>query len=335
VAYASDDAEAKKIFDAVAAHLTTSGSAVLLKSESNSSGMVNLTVTVPRNAKVTVNANKGDVSASGLGAGITATVGGDVQLNTIAGPVEAHFPHGRHNFSAHDIQGDVSVDGVMSDLTLSEIRGRVTQSGDIIFGDVHMESIHGPLHLHTSVTDLEVAELLGDMTLDSGDLRVNQAKGPVRVKTHSKDVDLNQIYGDSIVETSNGRISVEPAGAYSIEATNKKGDVEVTLPPNASATVSARTHNGDIESDYPISSTEGENKLATFTIGSGTSRIVLSASNGDVHIKKGPGFPSAPTPATPKVPMLNVPPYHLVPNIGTAPQHLKEPRVPPAPPVKQ
>jgi DUF4097 and DUF4098 domain-containing protein YvlB len=345
VAYANSDAEAKKIFDSVAARLTASGSDVLLKSESNSYGLVNLTVTVPRTAKVTINNSKGDVSASGLGSGITVTARGDVQLNTISGPVEAHFPHGHHDFSAHDIQGDMTTDGDMSDITFSEIKGKVTQSGEI-FGDAHMESIHGPLHMHTSITDIEVAELPGDLTLDSGDLRINQARGQVRVVTHSKDIDLNQIYGDSYVETRNGRIAIEPAGAYSVEARNDKGDVEVTLPPNASATVNARTHNGEILSDYPIPATEGENKLATFTIGSGASKIVLSASNGDVHIKKGPGFPSAPAPATPKAPspnvspdhkvpdMLNVPPYHRIPP-GFEGKQLKEPKVPPPAPVKQ
>jgi hypothetical protein len=60
----------------------------------------------------------------------------------------------------------------------------------------------------------------------------------------------------------------------------------------------------------------------------------LNASNGDVHIKKGPGFPSTPAPATPKVPMLNVPPYHRIPP-GFEGKQLKEPKVPPAPPVKQ
>jgi hypothetical protein len=130
---------------------------------------------------------------------------------------------------------------------------------------------------------------------------------------------------------------VEPAGAYSVEAKNNKGDVEVTLPPNASAIVNARTHNGEIVSDYPIPATDGANKLATFTIGSGTSRIVLNANNGDVHIKKGPGFPSAPTPAAPKSPtgpMLNVPPNHKIPP-GFEGKQLKEPKVPPPPPVKQ
>ncbi len=76
--------------------------------------------------------------------------------------------------------------------------------------------------MHTSRTDVELAELPGDLTLDSGDLRVNQAKGQVRVVTRSKDIDLNQIYGDSYVETRNGRIAVEPAGAYSVEAKNNK-----------------------------------------------------------------------------------------------------------------
>ena len=71
VAYASSDAEAKKIFDAEAPHLTVSGSAVLVKSESNDHGKLNLTITVPKLAHVTVNSGKGDVTVAGIGAGST------------------------------------------------------------------------------------------------------------------------------------------------------------------------------------------------------------------------------------------------------------------------
>ncbi len=324
VAYAGSDDEAKKIFDAEKPSLKVSGSAVLVKSEGNNSGRLNLTVTVPKSAKVTVNAGRGDVTAAGLGAGINVTAPhGDIHLNTLTGPVEVHFSNDKDDFSAHEIDGDVTADGRCNDLTLSEIKGKVTLNGEI-FGEVHMENVSGQVHLHTSVTDLEVAELPGDLTLNPDDLRVTEAKGTVRVVTHSKDIDLNQIYGDSYVEDRNGRISVEPAGAYSVEAKNTKGDVEVTLPPNASAIVNAHTRNGDIVSDYPLPNTEeGENKLATFIIGSGGSRIVLSAENGDVRIKKGPAFPSAPPPApaaaaAPKTPAApNAP--HLKPPQGTVP----------------
>jgi hypothetical protein len=102
------------------------------------------------------------------------------------------------------------------------------------------------------------------------------------------------------------------------------------LPPNASARVNARTHNGDIVSDFTMPSTEGENKTATFQIGSGSSRIVLNAENGDVRIKKGSLIP--PTPPTP--PMLNVPPHPKTPDLSKTP-HLKTPKTPPPAPVTQ
>jgi DUF4097 and DUF4098 domain-containing protein YvlB len=289
-----------------------------VKSEGNDRGRVNLTVTVPKSARVTVNAAKGDVTAAGLGAGITLTAGrGDVRLSSIVGSVQAHLSNGKHDFSAHDIQGDINADGDVNDLTFSEIKGKIVQNGEIL-GDVHMETVSGPVQLHTSVTELQLGELPGDLTLNSDDLRINQAKGQVRVVTRSKDIDLSQIYGDSYVEDRDGRIAIEPAGAFGIEAKNTKGDVEVTLPPNASAKVEARTRNGDIVSEYAIAASEGENKSASFTIGSGATRIVLSAENGDVRIKKGSAYPTV-SPA---------------PNAQPAPNalHLKAPKKPmPAP----
>ena len=81
-----------------------------------------------------------------------------------------------------------------------------------------MENISGPVRLHTSVTTVELGELPGDLTLDSDDLHITEAKGLVRVVSHSKDIDLSQIYGDSIVEDRNGRIAVEPAGNFGVEA---------------------------------------------------------------------------------------------------------------------
>ena len=331
VAYANSDAEAKKIFDAEGPHVTVSGTAVLVKSDSNNSGRLNLTVTVPKSAKVTVNAGRGDVTAAGLGVGISVSAPhGDVHLSAITGSVQVHSSNGKHDLSAHQVDGDLTIEGDCNDLTFSEIKGKITQNGEIL-GDVHLENISGSVHLHTTVTDLELASLPGDMTLNSDDLRIAEAKGPVHVVTHSKDIDLSQIYGDSYVEDRNGRISVEPAGNYGVEAKNTKGDVEVTLPPNVSATVNARTHNGEIISDYPLPSTEGENKLATFTIGSGGARIALSAENGDVHIKKGATtYPAAPP--APQLPMLNVPPYPKVPDLSKTP-HLNSHKALPSQPA--
>jgi DUF4097 and DUF4098 domain-containing protein YvlB len=324
VAFARSDEEANKIFEAEKPRLTVSGSAVLVKSDSSNSGRLNLTVTVPRTAKVIVNSAHGDVTAAGLGNGINITAAhGDIHLGTLTGQVNAHFSDHKGDFSAHQVEGDIIADGHCNDITLSEIKGKVSINGEI-FGDVHMESVSGPINLHTSVTDLQVASLPGDLTLNPDDLRVTEAKGQVRITTHSKDVDLNQIYGDSYVENRDGRIAIEPAGIYSVEAKNGKGDVEVSLPPNASATVDGRTRNGDIVSEFALAISGEESKTISGRIGSGGSRITLNAQNGDLRIKKGSAFPPAPP----------APNAAAAPTAPNAP-HLKAHKVLPPQPITQ
>lgn len=317
VAYANSDSEAKKIFEAVAAHSTVNGSSVSIHSGSHDNGRLNLTITVPKSAHVTVNAGRGDVSATGLGAGIDMTVPrGDTRVSSIAGPVEAHFFGGKHDFSAHQIQGDITIDGNCNNLTLSDIQGRITTNGEIL-GEVHMANVSAPIGIHTSVTDLQVANLPGELILDSDDLRLIEAKGAVRVVTHDKDVNLSRIYGDSFVQDSTGDISVAPAGPFGVEATNRKGGVELILPPNAAGTVDGRTRNGDILSDYPLAISGDEDKTVTGRIGAGGPKLVLSAVNGDLRIRKGPPVPpQAPAPG------------------GQSSQHLRHLKAPDSGPVQ-
>jgi len=309
MAFANSDADAKDIFKAVAPDATVSGGAVTIRSQENDNGQLNLTVTVPSSARVTVNAGHGDVSATGLAAGISITAPhGDARLSSIKGPVQMHFASGKNDFSAHQVDGDITADGNSNDLTFSEIDGRITVNGEI-FGEVHMEDISSPINLHTSITDVQIASLPGQMTLDSDDLRVVEARGPVHIVTHDKDVNLSQIYGDSYVQDSTGSISIAPAGAYALEAINGKGDVTITLPPDASGIVDGHTHNGDISQDYGLTISGDENKTVSGTIGAGGPKITLSADDGDLAIRKGPAFPAEPTAQTSSqhVPHLKAP----------------------------
>ena len=293
VAYATSDSAAKKIFDAEAAYVTVNGGTVTIQSGKNDRGRVNLSITAPRTAHVTVNAGWDNVNASGLGAGIDITVRGDVHLNSIAGPVVTHFVRGRHNvFAAQDVQGDLTLEGDVNDITVSNIKGGIAQNGDIP-GDVSMENVAGPVHLRTSVTTVDAGQLPGNLTLNDDDLRIIGAAGQVRVTTHSKDVDLSQIDGDAHVEDRNGAIRVEPVGANSVEAANSNGDVEITLPANASATVSGRTHNGEVITDFSLAVSGNEDKTVNGRIGGGAARITLSTENGDLHIRRGSAAPLA------------------------------------------
>ncbi len=98
------------------------------------------------------------------------------------------------------------------------------------------------------------------------------------------------------------------------------------MPSTASAAVSVHTKNGDIMSDFPIPTSDDENKSASFTIGGGQAKIQLTTDNGDIRIKRGSGFPAVPPPPTASG--SKAPEAPAAPN---AP-HLKTPKpLPPAP----
>ncbi len=328
IAYANSDSAAQKIFDAEKTAVKINGSSVLVQSVGNDHGRVNLAVVVPAGAHVTINAQRGDVAADGIGAGIDITAPhGDVKVNTITGGVQAHLSSGE--FSVHNVQGDVTGEGSCGDLTFADVKGSLTLSCNF-FNDMHMERVSGAVHFKTSKTDVQIASLPGDLSLNDDSLNITEATGTVRVVTHSRDIDLSQIYGDTFVENSAGSIAISPAGAYNVEARNTKGDVVVTLPPNASGTVDGRAHNGDIVTEYALTISGSTDKTVNGRIGAGASRIVLSSSNGDLHIKKGTAFP-----ATPPPPVTAAPPAPPAAPAAPNARHLKVGKEPPSPPVAQ
>ena len=82
MAYASSDGDAGRIFQSETPHVTVSGSSVMVKSDGVDNGRINLTVTVPTSARVTINAAHGDVTAAGLGAGVRISAEhGDTHLS--------------------------------------------------------------------------------------------------------------------------------------------------------------------------------------------------------------------------------------------------------------
>jgi DUF4097 and DUF4098 domain-containing protein YvlB len=317
VAFASSDAGAKKIFDSQQAHVTVSGNAVVVKVDGNSSGRTNLTLTVPRSASVNVTAGHGGVTVAGLGGNVDVEVQhGDLETTAIQGHVHARLSnHG--DFSAHDIQGDVTVEGNGGDVTISDIHGKIDLQGDYT-GDTHLERADQSVHFHSSRTDLELARLPGDLSLNGDSLHATQVVGPVRVVcSRSKDIEMSQVYGDTYIEDRDARVELDMAGSYPVEVKNEKGDVEVSLPPNAAQTVDARTHNGDIVSDFALEISGDNDKTMTGNIGKGGPKLVLSTEHADLRLRKGdevaplsslsvpPKAPAAPkAPPAPGVPHL-------------------------------
>lgn len=127
-------------------------------------------------------------------------------------------------------------------------------------------------------------------------------------RTVNGDVDAQGLNGDARVSTVNGSVDVSTSGIAeastvngSIRATLGRADwndemefstvnggITVTLPPNTSTNVQARTVNGEMESEFPLTVTGkfGPRRLHG-TIGDGGRDLSLETVNGSIRILKG------------------------------------------------
>ncbi len=302
VVYASNERDAQRNLDALAPQLTVHGQSVTLRAADTNNGRADLTIEIPRGSIPKVTAGHGDVTLEGLvgDASVTAQQG-DVKVDNVAGAIQVHMSKGQ--FNAHGIKGDLALQGRMDDVSISEVQGRVALDGDF-FGDTNLTNIPGPVHFHSSRTDVEVASIPGDLSIDSGDLQLNNAQGPARVSTSAKDVECSGITGDLRVEDGDGDISVgavKPLGELQIH--NRNGEIHLTVPQGAGFQLQATAKNGDIDSKLDLPVTEsGEGHSVSGVVGGGGPKIDLLSDHGDIEINHVDSVMAPPVPPAPPQP---------------------------------
>jgi DUF4097 and DUF4098 domain-containing protein YvlB len=150
-------------------------------------------------------------------------------------------------------------------------------------------------------TDMEFSRLDGRMDLDSGDLRADSLSGPMLLKTRSKDITLEGLSGDLRLEDVNGTVSVGVYKPGNMQIDNRRGDVQVSIPPNTAIKVEARTREGEIESDFDEIKVDNKDKQssASGAIGTNGPRLVMNCDKGTIEIRKGTVAVAPPVPPTP------------------------------------
>jgi|ERR1041385_8936309 DUF4097 and DUF4098 domain-containing protein YvlB len=145
-------------------------------------------------------------------------------------------------------------------------------------------------------------------TINDGDIHVTGVKGDLEVSNTNGSVTLSQISGSAVADAINGEIvvtfaSVDPKKSMSFSSMN--GDIDVTFPPDIKATMSMKTEEGEIYSDFDMkmenASTKVEDnksgkrgkyrvrleKTMNGTINGGGTEIQFKNFNGSIYIRKG------------------------------------------------
>ena len=299
--------QGKKIDGETQPTFTTAGTTVTLNANTGGAGnkavASDLEIYVPQKANVEVSDRRGDIRIAGREGNITTNSHGDVTVADNAGNVNISLRRG--SVRATNIKGYVSVDGRVDDTNISDVSGEVRLSGDF-FGQMNLAKVAKGVSFHSSRTEMQMARLDGDLTMESGDLRARVITGPMRLTTRSKDIHLEDVSGNLKIDNRNGVVEYRAGkGLGDVEINNQSGTVQVMLPKNADFQVDARTTRGDIESDFPSIQvrTERKSQYASGSVGSGGPQMKLTNDRGDVQIRQSTGLPSPPAPPqAPKAP---------------------------------
>src|SRR5579864_942074 len=291
---ADNEQQSKQVDSQTRPTISVSGNLVTVNANTTGAGdqhavSTDLDITVPRNAAVDVATQHGDISVQGRDAEVKVSNShGDVNLGQITGNSSVVMRKG--SLTAAHLKGDLSVDGRLDDTNISDVSGKLEMTGDY-FGDMSLAGVKKGVRFKSSRTDMEFSRLDGDLSMESGDLQAKSVAGPLRLITRSKDIHLDNVTGDVKVENSNGSVELHagklPLGSMQID--NSKGDIQVVLPTEATFSLSARTRDGDIESDFnqiQVNSDHGQS-TASGKVGSGASRLEINNQYGSIEIRKG------------------------------------------------
>ena len=270
---------------------------------STKSVVTDMDVYVPRNVELVITTRRGDLNISGMTGNASINhQHGEVNVSDHTGNVTVDMQSSSTRLQ--HVKGDVTIQGRGDQVTVEDIDGAAHLSGE--FGEsVRLVHVTKTVSFRSARTDMEFARLDGRLDLDSGDLRADSLTGPTRLITRSKDISLEGLSGDLRLQDDNGTVDVGLHKPGNIQIENRKGDVQVTLAPNTSVKVEARSRGGEISSDFSeLQISNGESQAsASGSIGSNGPNLVINNEHGSVEIRRGSVAVTPPTPpAMPSAP---------------------------------
>jgi len=193
-------------------------------------------------------------------------------------------------------------------LTVNSISSDIDVQG--VCGEAELQSFSGEVRLACGQGNVSAQSLSGDVTVSdvrgrleagstSGSVIVQNVRADVAAHSVSGDLTLQRVEGQDVsAETVSGEIEfsgpIREGGRYRFQS--HSGDVTVQPDErNLNATISVSTFSGDLESDYPVTLSQGNRFRARefeFTVGTGGARLTLASFSGTIYLRRGGAAPA-------------------------------------------
>jgi DUF4097 and DUF4098 domain-containing protein YvlB len=306
-----NERDAEKLRQPTSVQITQNGDGyeVFATGEKDDRISVDMDVTVPPQAGVTIRNVKGDVSVSDLTQPVTIDNGsGDVDVRDNGDDVNIDSRKG--DIRVSDTKGNVKLEGHGGQVDVLGATGGLTMNGEF-YGPIRAEKIAKGVRFISQRTDLTLTQLAGHMEFGSGNLEIADAPGNLTLRTNKFDIDIENAGGK--VEVTNRGASVDVRFSSppkeDVQITNSDSTISLSLPESSSFEIVADCRSCDISSDFESASlaqtSESGNAHLQGKYGTGRGpKIVLKTSYGSISLHKTstPEPTPAPKPAPPRPP---------------------------------
>jgi hypothetical protein len=250
-------------------------------------GRFNMEVQVPPRYSVSVMDRCGNIHISQMQGDVDVdTNRGRITAEQIKGNAILHLHHWG-NVTATNVIGNLTVDGDVGDSNVTDVTGTLTFTGSYT-GNIALSRIGNQVRFKSIRTDLQLAKLDGDLSMNRWNFRGDRLAGPIVLDTETKNIRLEEVSGSVSIKDDRGDIDLRakaPLGDVDLFA--NRGQVSISLPEKAGFQIDAESDNGKILSDYSLNiNNERHNATANGTVGDGKIQVKLRTNRGTIQIHK-------------------------------------------------
>lgn len=152
---------------------------------------------------------------------------------------------------------------------------------------------HGRTGFSVSYEILTPREIDLNLETRNGAIAIADVSGTLAFETQNGGINLDRVAGDVRGRTTNGGIDAElvgenwDGGGLDLRTTN--GGVRLRVPESYSARIEAKTVNGGIDVDFPVTVRGRLGRELSTTLGDGGALVRAETTNGQVRIMRGRG----------------------------------------------
>ncbi len=284
--------------------ITQSGNTVTVKYRDSRrhDNDIQFIINVPSQYNMDLHTTGGSVTQTDVltGSFKAETQGGSIKMDHVIGDVNAETGGG--SIRAEKIEGDAKIETGGGSIVTENVTG--TLSARTGGGSITFRNVGGKTDASTGGGSVVVKNATApiDVSTGGGSVNVHGANNGVKAKTGGGSIQMDNITGYVIATTGGGSVRIEmtPAGNENSTITTGGGDITLSVPESAKATIDATIEDRDdwrghrdrsrIKSDFKADTYEGDEESddlhAVYKLNGGGPRITLKTSNSDITIRK-------------------------------------------------